>query len=125
MEEELTQEQKDDLFIEYLIHNGGNIEEASELSGHHRKYGTQLRKRLAKRIIEAANDYIATNAVKAASRMIKSIDGEMPNSTNLAAALALLDRVGIIKKDPTLENLAAKANIFILPAKDEHKEETE
>ena len=119
-EEEQTH--NENAFIEQLILNGGDIREAAAAAGFNEHYGYTLRRRLAKRIVEATHDYFAVHSIQAASRVVKSIDGEMPNSTQLTAALALLDRVGIIKKDTTLETLAAKANIFILPAKDDTKD---
>lgn len=120
MAEELTEREK--TFIEALLENGGDIKEAAATAGYNADYGYLLRHRLSKEIINAAQEYFAVHAVKAANKVVKSIDADMPNSTQLAAALALLDRVGIIKKDPTLENLAAKANIFILPPKDDAKD---
>jgi len=37
----------------------------------------------------------AVNALRAGARIVNAIDDVMPNATNLSAAIALLDRVGI------------------------------
>src|SRR5229473_3557835 len=58
------------------------------------------------------------NIVKAAAKIVNSMDAEMPNPIHLQAANSLLDRVGIIKRDFAEENRnVIKANIFILPEK--------
>lgn len=111
--------EKEELFIEKLIENGGHLQNAAEAAGYHRAYAYQLRKKLGKHIIEATQDYFAVNALNAASRVVNSINDKMPNMTNLNAALALLDRVGITKKDLSDQSTTIKANIFILPAKQE------
>lgn len=112
---------QEEIFIDALLHNGGNIKKAGEVAGYADHYCYLLRKRLTKHIIEATQDYFAVNAPKAAHRVVESIDAEMPNANNLNAALALLDRVGIIKKDLTAEQgPKIQANIFILPAKEQY-----
>ena len=107
-----TQEQN---FIENLV-EGLDPKKAAEAAGFHPLYGYQLRKRLSKFIVEAAEDYLALHAVKAAKHVTDTLDAEMPNPIKLQAANSLLDRVGIIKKD-TIQAPVIKANIFILPEK--------
>jgi hypothetical protein len=116
---ELTEQETK--FIEALILNGGNLGAAAESAGYARNYGYALRSRLSKHIIDATKDYFAVHAIKAANRVIESIDNQMPNAVNLNAALALLDRVGISKKDLDSSE-TIKANVFILPAKDNEKD---
>lgn len=120
MNNDLTEQEN--RFIEELILNGGNIGQAAADAGYAKTYAYALRNRLSKYIIDATKDYFAIHAVKAANRVIESIDGTMPNAVSLNAALSLLDRVGISKKDVEGDGQAVKANIFILPAKDNEKE---
>ena len=104
-------------FVELLFENQGNISKSAEQAGFHPQYGYQLRKKFAKAITEAAEQYLSVNSMKAAVKLVDSIDAECPNPVNLSAAQAVLDRVGIIKKDPTNVPQVIKANIFILPEK--------
>ena len=113
---------KEQSFVDALIANGGNLTQAAKTAGYHPAYSSTLRKRLTKHIIEATQDHFALHAPKAANRIIKAIDDEMPNNINVNAAIALLDRVGITKKDLTAEQgPKIQANIFILPAKEQYQ----
>jgi len=104
-------------FVELLFENQGNIKKSAEEAGFHPMYGYKLRDRLAKAITEAAQSYLAMNSMKAAVKLVDSIDDAMPNPIHVSAAQAVLDRVGIIKKDPNDGQQVIKANIFILPEK--------
>ncbi len=105
-------------FIEHLLDNGGNLYRAAEAAGYAPGNAYKLRTRLAQHIIKAAHEHLAVNSIKAAIKLVDTVDAEVPNPIHLSAAQALLDRVGIIKKDPTVENTPViKANIFILPEK--------
>lgn len=108
-------------FIDCLFLNGGNLFRAAEESGYAPKYAYRLRNRLAKAISQAAQEYLSVNSLKAAHKLVESVDSEMPNALHMQAATALLDRVGIIKKDFNPPEAAPapviKANIFILPEK--------
>jgi hypothetical protein len=104
-------------FVELLFENKGNIHKAAEEAGFNPHYGYKLRVRLAKAITEAAEQYLSVNSMKAAVKLVDSIDNPMPNPVNVSAAAAVLDRVGIIKKDPRDGQQVIKANIFILPEK--------
>lgn len=113
-----TLSDKEENFIDALIENGGSIRGASIAAGYGEAYGYQLRKRLAKHIAEAAQEYLAIHAVKAGHKLIGLMDAEMPNPTHLNATIAVLDRAGVIKKDfHEEERPTIKANIFILPEK--------
>ena len=120
-EKVLTEQQQ--LFVYNLIENGGNVSKAAVDAGLAATYGYQLRDKLAEHIIEAAQQYIAIHSVKAATQLVDSIDKPMPNPVNLQAALAILDRVGVVKKAGLDTGQAVKANVFILPAKDDEKED--
>lgn len=121
MQKELVElDDRERKFIEILLENGGKLQKAAEEAGFHPGYAYKLRDRLSKAIIQAAQEHLALNSVKAAQKVIDSIDAEMPNPIHLQAATALLDRVGIIKKDPNAEQgTTIKSNIFILPEKHE------
>lgn len=124
MANEVALTPREELFIELLVENGGKVKEAAEEAGYaDTKYGYAVRKRLAKQIAEAAQHYMAIQSVKAAKRVVDTMDDEMPNPTKLAAAIAVLDRAGVIKKDPNDGGMnIQKANIFILPEKREPEE---
>ena len=118
MSKELSEcNEKELKFIELLCENGGNLAKAGEDAGYHPQYSWKLRERLAKAIIEAAENYLAMSSVRAASKLVNSIDMDMPNPIHVTAATAVLDRVGIIKRDTKEVAPVIKANIFILPEK--------
>jgi len=111
-------DEQENTFVKALFENGGNIAQAAETAKYSFNYGYRLRDRLAKAITQAAQEYLAMNSVKAAAKIVNSMDAEMPNPIHLQAANSLLDRVGIIKRDFAEENRnVIKANIFILPEK--------
>lgn len=111
--------EQENTFIKYLF-DGLSIKNAAREAGYNEYYGYTLRKRLSKAIIEAGNDHLAMHTIDATSRIINSINNPMPNPAQITAAMALLDRVGITKKDGS-EIKEIKANIFILPDKKDHE----
>lgn len=104
-------------FVEALFENGGKLQQAAIDSGYHPAYSYKLRDRLAKAITEASQIYLSMHSMKAAVKLVDSVDADMPNPVHLSAAQAVLDRVGIIKQNPTEAAPVIKANIFILPEK--------
>lgn len=116
MSKELVVSDQDQLFIDTLLDNGGNVKQAAVASGHHASYGYIMRKRLASEIAEATQHYLAFHGPKAAHKIIGIMDDEMPNPVQLAAARDILDRAGIKTKDEG-QQVNVKANIFILPEK--------
>lgn len=119
MSKELAElNEKESSFIDALLENGGNLKQAAATAGYCPDYAYKLRDRLAKAIPQAAQEYLAVHSLKAAAKIVNTIDEEMPNPLQLQAANSLLDRVGIIKRDFAEENRnVIKANIFILPEK--------
>lgn len=113
---------KEQTFIEALINNGGQVFKAAEEAGYNKTYATVLKKKLSKYIIEATQEHLALHAIKAADRVIASIDEEVPNNVRLNAANSLLDRVGLSKRELDTQP-SIKANIFILPEKDKCTQE--
>lgn len=115
---ELTLTDREQSFIDHLLDNGGNAREAAELAGysHSEQYGYKLRRRLAKEIAEATQQYLAFNAPRAAKKLIDTMTDENPNPTQFAAAKDILDRAGTKVKEEVAQ-VNVKANIFILPEK--------
>lgn len=119
MNTEIVLSDKEELFINALLDNGGNIRAAARDSNYNQDYGYVLYKRLAKHIAEAAQEYLAMHSVRAARVTIDQMEAEVPNPVRLAAAQAVLDRAGVTKQNfqPKEEGPTIKANIFILPEK--------
>ena len=118
MANELALNAREQNFVENLLNNGGNVQQAAKDAGyeHPQSYGYVLRKRLAKEIAEATQQYLAFHGPKAAHKVISLMDDEMPNPIHLAAAKDILDRSGVKTPDQT-NQISVKANIFILPEK--------
>lgn len=110
---ELNDKERD--FIDCLFQNGGCLYKAAEAAGYHPAYATALRKRLAPAIIEAAQENLAINALKASMKLTDAISEQMPNTAQLDAAKSVLDRVGVIKKEP--QTTTQIQNIFLIPEK--------
>lgn len=108
---------RDQCFIDNLLNNGGNIRQASIDAGFSNgDYGYKVRRRLSKEIAEATQQWISFHGPKAAQKVIDTMDAEMPNPIQLAAAKDILDRAGVKLKEEVQE-VHVKANIFILPEK--------
>ncbi len=118
MPKELVINDQEQLFIDHLLDNGGNVRQAARDAGYGTpdKYGYVLRKRLSKEIAEATQQFLAFHGPKAAHKIIDTMDAEMPNPIQLAAAKDILDRAGVKTKDDSTQ-VNVKANIFILPEK--------
>lgn len=110
---ELTTQEEN--FIDLLL-DGNSVSKAASTAGYSAVYGYTLKKKLSKFIVEAAQDYLALHAIKAAKHAVDVLEDDMPNPIKLQAAWGILDRVGVIKKDNT-PITTIKANIFILPEK--------
>lgn len=118
MANEVALSEREEAFIESLVETGGNMKAVSEITGYNIRYCYLLRKKLARHIVEAAQQVMALNSVKAAFVVTEHMDKDMPNPIHLQAANSVLDRVGIIKKDYSEdERPVIKQNIFILPEK--------
>lgn len=115
MANEVALSNKEELFIQHLM-EGMAVTKAAEAAGFNPTYGYPLRKKLAKHIINEAENYLAVHSVSAAKKLVDAISDDFPNAVQVQAANSLLDRIGIIKKDSTPQT-TIKANIFILPEK--------
>lgn len=118
MAKEIALTDREQLFIDNLLENGGKVQLAAEAAGYSMpaQYGYVLRKRLAKEIAEATQQWLAFHGPKAAQKVIDTMDAEMPNPLQLAAAKDILDRAGVKVKEE-VQQVSVKANIFILPEK--------
>lgn len=118
MSKELVLSNREQLFIDNLLDNGGNVRRAAADAGYSapEQYGYVLRKRLAKEIAEATQQWLAFHGPKAAHKVVDLMDSEMPNPIHLAAAKDILDRSGAKAKEE-IQEVHVKANIFILPEK--------
>ena len=117
-ERELTERQQS--FLDNLIHTGGDPKKAAELAGYAEGSYTQVVKTLKEDIIELASHILAQSAPKAAIKLVDVMDSEEPipqASVRLQAAQTILDRIGLGKTERM--NIAHKVSggIFILPEK--------
>ena len=117
-ERELTERQQS--FLDNLIHTGGDPKKAAELAGYAEGSYTQVVKALKEDIIELASHILAQSAPKAAIKLVDVMDSEEPipqASVRLQAAQTILDRIGLGKTERM--NIAHKVSggIFILPEK--------
>jgi hypothetical protein len=118
MSKEVTISNQEQLFIDLLLENGGKVPQAAADAGysHPKSYGYVLRRRLAKEIAEATQQWLAFHGPKAAHKIVDMMDSDMPNPVHLNAARDVLDRAGIKPKEE-VQQVNVKANIFILPEK--------
>ncbi len=135
MDSSITKTQKRNLtdmqekFLDVLFGEAqGNPREAARIAGYsEHSYPEVVIRNLKKEITELAETHLSTHSAKAANRLITLLDedGTTPQaSIRLAAANSILDRVGITKKDQLDINMKAMHGIFILPAKDTPKNDT-
>ena len=119
-ERELTPQQRK--FLDILFENGGNVTAAAVDAGYSRGSAGWLRKNLAKEIVERTRDVLSVNAMKAATRLISTIDNPMPergDDLRLKAAESLLNRVGVKAPEEVNHNVTAIHGVVLLPAKNE------
>jgi len=119
-ERELTPQQRQ--FLDILFENGGNVTAAAVDAGYSRGSAGWLRKNLAKEIVERTRDVLSVNAMKAATRLISTIDNPMPERGDvlrLKAAESLLNRVGVKAPEEINHNVTAIHGVVLLPPKNE------
>ena len=120
---ELTDKQL--LFVDALLENGGNVNSAMELAEYSPQSKGWLLKSVRNEIIDRTEHLLAINAVKAASRIVSTIDddGTTPRAEiKLKAAETLLNRVGLGRKDTVEHNVTALHGVILLPSKGKQKE---
>ena len=117
---ELTPQQVQ--FLDILFENGGNVTAAAIDAGYSRGSAGWLRKNLADEIVERTKDILSVNAMKAATRLISTIDNPMPergDDLRLKAAESLLNRVGVKAPEQVNHNVTAVHGVVLLPPKNE------
>ena len=113
---QLTPQQ--DRFLEILFENGGQVTAAAVDAGYSRGSAAWLKSTLADEIIERTKTILATNAMKAANRVISTIDNPAPergDDLRLKAAESLLNRVGVAKQEQINHNVTAMHGVVLLP----------
>ena len=81
-----------------------------------------MKSTLADEIVERTKTILATNAMKAANRVISTIDNPAPergDDLRLKAAESLLNRVGVAKQEQINHNVQAIHGVVLLPPKKE------
>ena len=117
---QLTPQQ--DRFLEILFENGGQVTAAAVDAGYSRGSAAWLKSTLADEIIERTKTILATTAMKAANRVISTIDNPAPergDDLRLKAAESLLNRVGVAKQEQVNHNVTAIHGVVLLPPKKE------
>ena len=119
-ERELTPQQ--DQFLELLFENGGNVTAAAVDAGYSRGSAQWLKQTLADEIIDRTKTILSVNAIKAANRVVSTIDNPAPergDELRLRAAESLLNRVGVAKQETMNHNVTAVHGVVLLPLKNE------
>lgn len=119
-ERELTPQQEK--FLDILFENGGHVTQAAVDAGYSRGSAGWLRKTLADEIVDRTKDILSMNALKAANRLVATIDNPAPergDDLRLKAAESLLSRVGVKAADQVNHNVTAVHGVVLLPPKNE------
>ena len=109
-------------FLELLFVNGGNVTQAAVDAGYSRGSAQWLKQTLADEIIERTKSILSVNAIKAANRVVSTIDNPAPergDELRLRAAESLLNRVGVAKQETHNHNVQAIHGVVLLPPKSE------
>ena len=117
---ELTPQQAQ--FLELLFENGGQVTAAAIDAGYSRGSAAWLKSTLSDEIIERTKQVLATNALKAANRVVTTIDNPAPergDDLRRKAAESLLNRVGVAKQEQINHNVTAIHGVVLLPPKKE------
>lgn len=117
---ELTPQQR--TFLDNLFENGGNVTDAALSAGYSRGSVSWLKDSLSDEIISRTKNLLATNALKAANRLVNTIDNPVPDrgdDLRLRAAESLLNRVGVAKQEQINHNVQAIHGVVLLPPKEE------
>jgi phage terminase small subunit len=117
-ERELTDQQQQ--FLSLLFDNGGNVAAAALDAGYSRGSIGWLKNTLAEEIVERTKSLLATNALRAATRLVNTIDNPIPergDELRFRAAESLLNRVGLAKQETINHNVQAIHGVVLLPPK--------
>ena len=111
---------KQQKFLDCLISTNGDPKQAAELAGYSGNH-YQVIEALKNEIIDLATNVLANSAPEAAFKLVEIMktNKPMPQIQNkLQAAQAILDRVGVTKKERLDINHNVTGGVFILPAKE-------
>jgi len=117
---ELTEQQQQ--FLSILFENGGNVTAAALDAGYSRGSIGWLKNTLAEEIVERTKSLLATNALRAATRLVNTIDNPLPergDELRFRAAESLLNRVGLAKQETINHNVQAVHGVVLLPPKND------
>ena len=109
-------------FLELLFENGGNVTAAAVDAGYSRGSAQWLKQTLADEIIDRTKNILSVNAIKAANRVVSTIDNPAPergDDLRLKAAESLLNRVGVKQQETVNHNVTAVHGVVLLPPKKE------
>ena len=101
---------------------GGNVTQAAVDAGYSKGSSQWLKKTLADEIVERTKDILSVNAIKAANRLVNTIDNPAPergDDLRLKAAESLLTRVGVKAPEQVNHNVTAVHGVVLLPPKNE------
>ena len=122
---ELTDQQKS--FLTALFGNAkGSPKKAGEIAGYSEHSYPKVIRALKDEIIQRAEEVMASYSPKATMGLVNALDedGSTPNaSIRVEAAIQILDRVGLTKKEKVDINVRSVSGIFILPPKDGERAE--
>ena len=114
-----TLTKKQQTFLDCLITTNGDPRQAAELAGYSGNH-YQVIGALKNEIIDLATNVLANSAPEAAFKLVEIMNTNkpMPQIQNkLQAAQAILDRVGVVKKERLDVNHNIGSGVFILPEK--------
>ena len=112
--------EKEELFLQNLFENGGQVVAAAENAGYTKGSAGYLRSKLADEIIKRSKSLLAGASVKATNKLISLIDSpqiERGDDLRFKAAESLLNRVGLGKEETHNHNVQALHGVVLLPAK--------
>ena len=118
---------KQEKFLDELMTNGGHVKNAVAAAGYKEQSRSWLTRSLRDEIIDRTRNMLATNSVKAASRIVEGLDADGTTPLNqmdhrFKSAETILDRVGLGKKQQVEVEGNIMHGIIMLPSKDKQKE---
>jgi len=114
--------EREELFLQSLFDCQGDIRRAAELAGYNPKSAYWLRDKLSEEIIERTRNYLAAHSLRAAQRVVDTIDDpdlDRGSDLRLKAAQSVLDRSGISTKQEHNYTVEAVHGVVLLPPKQE------
>ena len=115
-----TLTEKQQKFLDCLIETNGDPKQAAELAGYSGGNHYQVIAALKDEVIDLATNVLANSAPEAAFKLVEIMNTNRPIAqigNKLQAAQAILDRVGVTKKERLDINHNIDGGVFILPAK--------